>query len=167
MAVFRGLSLQRWDVAFAIYVLTNGKSDIAVAYLAHEGLTKDINSREILERRYLEETVEKINAVHSDQEYWIKVRFNAQEWTASYNLHAWVESMNAQLGVAPSYETVFEQYQRYCHHRSDLKFLYRTPENRRKWVRRFMEKWGAARRSIRTQEAEDNRSLRNKVSFFV
>ena len=79
MTSLLGLSVQQWDVAFAIYVITNGKSDIAVAYCAHEGLDKDSNSREILELRYLEETVDTINAVHSDQEYWSKVRFKAQE----------------------------------------------------------------------------------------
>ena len=158
-----GLSLHRWDVAFAIYVTTGVKIDLALLYCSMQGADNVTLCREILELRYLAESVDCLNAVVEGKDCWFHVKSDVEAWLAEYSLNEWIGEMNQKLGVAPSCECVFDHYKSLCTHRCDFDSVYVTPESRRKWVNRFMHRWQSFRGCIHSHEADGVAAVLDKV----
>ena len=161
------LSLRQWDIAFAIYVTADTLMDVALLYLSMQGIKNMQFCREILEKRYLAEPIECINAIVDGIAYWQSIKYYVDDWLVEYEVSQWIATLNDSIGVAPSYEDVFTHYKSLCSHRCDLDRLYRTMECRRKWVQRFINKWESARGSISTFEADGNTSVQHKVRLLL
>lgn len=158
-----GLSVRTWDIAFAIYVTAGVLIDVALLYCSMQGVDNMGLCREVLELRYLAEPVHCINAILDGTGHWQHIKSTVDDWIVEHKLNEWIAVMNEEIGVAPAYECVFAHYKSLCTHRSDLNFIYLTPESRRKWVHRFMVKWQSFRGCIRSHEAESKAAVVTKV----
>ena len=161
--ITNGLSLRHWDIAFAIYVVSGLLMDVALVYCSMNGSKDNAFCKDILEMRYLAEPVDCINSIVDGCGHWLLIKPVALSWFSEYKLNQWITMMNESVGVAPSYQSVFERYMDLNADRDNLKTLYRTPEAKRKWVQRFMAKWKSSRGSVCCHEAENATSVVTKV----
>ena len=158
-----GLSQYCWDIAFGIYVQANTRAVPALAYCSKNGATNLTVCREVLERRFLAESVEYINSIVDMKGIWLQHGALIQTFLVEYRLHEWIDAMNTDTGVAPSYQDVFDKYREL---REDMKMPpvnYAAYRDRRKWVSRFMTKWSATRRALVTHEAENAEIVTRKA----
>ena len=115
-----GLSVHKWDVAFVIYVTAGVLIDVALLYCSMQGVDNLKLCQEVLQLRYLVEPVDCMNAILDGTAHWLLIKSVVKSWLAEYNLNQWVGAMNLKLGVAPSYEFVFNHYMSLCTHRRDF-----------------------------------------------
>ena len=165
--IVNGLSIRNWDIAFAIYVTTGLLMDVALVYCSMAGSKNNAFCKEVLEMRYLAESVDCINAILDGCGHWLLIKPIVLDWVNEHKLSQWITMMNASVGVAPSYQCVFERYVSLSMHRDNLKSLYRTPDVRRKWVQRFMKRWKSSRGNVCCHEAENVNAVVTKVHTIV
>ena len=161
--ILHGLSVRSWDIAFAIYVTSGALIDVALVYCSMHGADNLEICWEILEVRYLSETIECVNAVLDGTDQWQHLKYFVDNWLAEFHLNEWIGRMNELVGVAPCYESVFSQYKTLCFHRSDLDTAYSKSDSRRKWVQRFMEKWDSVRGCVNSHEMDNAATVVTKV----
>ena len=159
----QGLTVQKWDIAFAIYVTAGVMIDVALLYCTMQGMENLTFCREVLELRYLAEPVQCINSILAGTDHWRHLKCYVDEWLIEHRLMQWITTMNEDSGIAPSFECVFSHYATLCTNPSKLQFRYQNAVDRRKWVKRFMHKWESFRGSIPSHEAENRDDVVTKV----
>ena len=161
------LTVRKWNVAFAIYVIAGLIIDAALAYCSKHGADDLHFCREVLQLRYLAESVDNINAILEGGGVWLHIKACANEWIAEYKLDQWLTSVNESIGVAPSFESVFAKYTSLSANHADQDSSHSSLDRRRKWVQRFMAKWQASRGSIHSHEAESVSEVVRKARALV
>ena len=150
-----GLSQKSWHIAFGIYVQANAKAKPILAYCSKQGATNLALCQAVLKRRSLAESVEWINSFADMKGLWLQPGAQIQKHLVECRLYDWIDSMNVDTGVAPSYQDVFDKYKEL---RQDMKIPpvnYAVYRDRKKWVSRCMPKWDATRRALCTHETEN------------
>ena len=161
-----GLTVQKWDVAFGIYVATGLLMDVALAYCSMQGAGNASVAREVLELRYLAESVTVLTDVQQGFGHWKLIKDKVDHWLTEFRLHEWVSDLNARLGVAPAYETVFAHYRSLCQHAGHKEVQYESADSRRKWAQRYMTRWQSVRSGITTHEADSAQAVVDKAPIF-
>ena len=155
---------RQWHIAFGIYVLSDLNLNDAVTYCCMQGLVDRRYCKEVLEQRYLLETVEEINSILDEEHDWRDLRPDINKWLAERALYEWVQIVNQRAGVAPSYETLFEEYSRI---RADYKLSCdgcTAHASKKKWVSRWMARWKLTRNTLVSHEGNSAQAIVQKVS---
>ena len=147
-----GLSMKKWDIAFSIYVSVDLKMKPALDYCLMNGADNAGTCKEVLERRYLAESISTIHDIQDANHDWQGTRATRQEWLVEYSLHKWIETMNTKAGVAPSYASVWDKCAALRAQKDLPRKGYISGKAQQKWVQRFMTKWACTRRSLVTHE---------------
>ena len=158
-----GLAHRKWDLAFGIYVRADLQLEVPLKYCRMQGATDMKFCGEVLQQRYLTETLDELNFILDGCESWRDKSGCINQWLSEYWLHNWINDLNEQAGLAPSYEDVFEKYKELRTQRGLSNDKYTSQDTRRKWVHRYMQRWSALRTSIVTHEAENHTDIVRKA----
>ena len=160
-----GLSRKAWDIAFGIYVQAKAQAKPALYFCLRQGASSLELCREVIERRFLAEDVEVINSIVDMKGIWLQLGTQIQKFLVEYRLNEWIDSMNVNTGLAPSYEDVFDKYKELRQEMNMTLVNYAAYKDRKKWVARFMKKWNASRRALCTHEAENEQAVNTKATM--
>ena len=114
--ILHGLSVRSWDIAFAIYVTSGALIDVASVYCSMHGADNMEMCREILEVRYLTESMECVNALLDGTDHWQHLTYVVDNWLAEFQLNECIGRMNELVGLALCCESIFSQYKTLCSH---------------------------------------------------
>ena len=154
---------KHWDSAFMIYVVTSLDTKAALTYCAmHSDLAPERCQR-MLESRFDEAPADEITCILEAQNSWSAIRRQINKWLVEYAVQVWIDDCNKNLGVAPSYEAVFQKYFRLCEEAKIKCMGYARYDSRKKLVQRWMAKWESTRTSIETHEGENVTEIVGKV----
>ena len=137
--------------------------DLALVYCSMRGAVDMAYYKDVLERRYLAEDVEELHLIEQSLYNWKNLRDPINTWLMQYAVHQWIARMNEATGVAPSFDSVFEEYARLRLERGYPCVGYESYPARKTWVQRFMIRWSSSRASIVTHEASSNDEIVKKV----
>ena len=157
------LTDRQWHIAFGIYVLSDLNLKDAVTYCCMQGLVDKHYCKEVLEQRYLSESVDEINSILDEAHNWKDLRSDINKWLAEKTLYEWVQNINETTAVAPSYELVYEQFNRI---RTDYKLNCDGGSAygcRKKWVHRWMARWKATRAAMVSHEGNSSTEIVQKA----
>ena len=150
-----GLNRTKWDNTFGIYVASGLNLLPTVAYCLMNGADDASRCEKLLELRYLAEPAESINHIVDSEGVWKKRADTIHRWLAEFQLHHWIQHLNKDTGITPSYDAAFDKF---CNLSSNTLMepqQYTRREARGVWSRRFMQKWKIHRGTMTTHEAEN------------
>ena len=154
---------RQWHIAFGIYVLSDLNVEDAVTYCRMQGPVDQRYCKEVLEQRYLIEPVEEINSIFDESHNWRDLRTDINRWLAEHALYEWVRCINETAAVAPSYDMVYEEFNRI---RADYKLSCdggAAYGSRKKWVSRWMARWKLTRTAVVSHEGSSSLEIVQKV----
>ena len=139
---------RQWHIAFGIYVLSDLNLNDALTYSCMQGPVDREYCKEVLQQRYLVESVEEINSVLEETHDWRGLRSDINKWLAERALYEWVQDINETAAVAPSYETVYNEFTRIAAEYKLCGFDCTDYNSKRQWVRRWMARWKLHRSAV-------------------
>ena len=157
------LTQRAWDIAFGIYVTAELNMEPALLYCSMCGAVDKAYTKDVLQRRYLAEDVEELQLMAQPRCNWKNLRYQITTWLVQYSVHQWIARMNDNTGVAPSFDSAFEEYARLRLQRGYPCVGYESYPARKTWVQRFMVRWSSSRASIVTHEASSSEEIVQKV----
>ena len=86
-----GLTMKKWDIAFSIYVSCDLNMKVALDYCLMNGADNAGTCQEVLECRYLAESVSTINDIQDAGHDWRGTRATMQAWLVEYSLNKWIQ----------------------------------------------------------------------------
>ena len=157
------------DVGFVLFVWACPSTTMCQAYLDREQQTateEAIVDIDGIERRYLNTTVEVINAV-LDRCGGVgkKALQTAERFRRDFELARWIETENAKKGIAPTSNAVCEHMAKSMQaaESSEEGSCMRKKCPSTKWVQRFRARWNFKRSSFQPREHLAADLLREKV----
>ena len=157
------LTQRAWDIAFGMHVTAELNMEPALLYCSMCGAVDKAYTKDVLQRRYLAEDLEELQLMAQPRCNWKNLRYPITIWLVQYSVHQWIARMNDNTGVAPSFDSVFEEYARLRLERGYPCVGYESYPARKTWVQRFMVRWSSSRASIVTHEASSSEEIVQKV----
>lgn len=158
-----GLTMKKWDIAFSIYVSLDLNLKVALNYCLMNGADNAGTCKEVLECRYLAESVSTLNDIQDAGHDWRGTRARMQEWLVEYSLNKWIQRMNDKAGVAPAHASVWDKYAALRAKRHLPPQGCNSDRSRFQWVSRFMSRWSCVRRSLITHETSCSSEVVSQV----
>ena len=103
------------SVGYSIWYLCHSRIEhgTSASVLQHVcGAVDKAYTKDVLQRRYLAEDVEELQLMAQPGCNWKNLRYPITTWLVQYSVHQWIARMNDNTGVAPPFDSVFEEYAR-------------------------------------------------------